>query len=236
MMKIKTAIITGASKGIGKACAIGLAQMGYRCILLARTKTLLQEVCHEINTNGGSAHFYDLDLTIDQDVQSCINDILMESSTIDVLVNNAGLYLPGSLDISTDEFRHLLDINLLSNYTLLKELVPTMKKQQSGYIFNISSRAGKIGFSGSGTYSASKFALTGLNESLYRALVPEGIRVTAICPGWVDTDMAQIAGSPLKGSEMIQPEDVFKTIYFLLQLSNGACIKELVMETPQSIS
>jgi NAD(P)-dependent dehydrogenase (short-subunit alcohol dehydrogenase family) len=110
-----------------------------------------------------------------------------------------------------------------------------MKKQQSGYIFNVASRSGKVGFAGNGGYGASKFGLVGLSESLYRELTPQGIKVTALCPAWVNTNMAREAGTPLEADEMIQPEDVFETIRWLLSLSSGACVKEVVITNPKSL-
>lgn len=110
-----------------------------------------------------------------------------------------------------------------------------MKQQQSGYIFNVASRSGKVGFAGSGGYSASKFGLVGLNESLYRELTPQGIKVTALCPAWVNTKMAREAGTPLEAGEMIQPDDLFETIRWLLNLSSGACVKEVVITNPKSL-
>ncbi|HYQ58420.1 MAG TPA: SDR family NAD(P)-dependent oxidoreductase, partial [Draconibacterium sp.] len=96
--------------------------------------------------------------------------------------------------------------------------------------------SGKVGFATSGAYSASKFGVVGLSEALYRELNPLGIRVTALCPGWVNTKMAYEAGTPLEGEQMIQPDDLFKTIEWLLNLSSGACVKEVILETPYSIS
>jgi len=129
----------------------------------------------------------------------------------------------------------MLDTNLTAQFVFLQAIVPIMKEQKSGYIFNVASRAGKIGFAGSGGYNASKFGLVGLNESLYRELVPLGIRVTALCPAWVNTKMAYEAGSKLRQIQMIQPEDIFETIRWLLTLSLGACVKEVVIETPFSV-
>ncbi|MDX1285249.1 MAG: SDR family oxidoreductase, partial [Draconibacterium sp.] len=169
-------------------------------------------------------------------VKNTIINIQKKYGRIDVLVNNAGVYFDGTTGINESDFKNMLDVNLISQYTILKEVVPIMKKQQSGYIFNIASRAGKIGFPGSGAYGASKFGLVGLSESLYRELNPYGISVTALCPGWVDTEMAVEAGTPLKSKQMIQPEDIFKTVEWLLNLSPGACVKEVIIETPHHIS
>jgi short-subunit dehydrogenase len=133
------------------------------------------------------------------------------------------------------DFKSMLETNLVAQLIFTQEVVPAMKKQQSGYIFNVASRSGKVGFAGNGGYAASKFGLIGLSESLYRELTPQGIKVTALCPAWVNTNMAQEAGTPLETEEMIQPEDLFETIRWLLNLSAGACVKEVVITNPKSL-
>lgn len=237
MTKRKVAIITGASKGIGRAITIGLAKMNYQCILIGRNKKDLMQVSVQISkSNNYLPKVIPVDITNSSDLKIAIANVISEFKQIDVLVNNAGIYENGTLGISADNFTKMLDTNLLAQYSVLKEVVRQMKRQKSGYIFNLASRAGKIGFAGSGAYSASKFALVGLNESLYRELNPLGIRVTALCPGWVNTKMAYKAGTTLDPEQMIQPDDVFKTIQWLLSLSPGACVKEVVLETPYNIS
>lgn len=237
MLKNKVAIITGASKGIGRAIALGLAKMGYQTVLISRNIKDLESVSNQITKKDGcSPALFQLDITNSAEVESTIKAIVAKFGEIDVLVNNAGVYHGGSLNISEKEFEKQLSTNLTAQYSILKYVVPIMKKQKSGYIFNVASRAGKIGFAGSGAYCASKFGLVGLSESLYRELNPLGIRVTALCPGWVDTEMAYQAGSPLRGEEMIQTDDLFRTIEWLLSLSAGACVKEVVIETPHSIN
>lgn len=233
----KVAIITGASKGIGKAIALGMAAMNYQTILIGRNQTDLENVSILIIKNAGfTPALFQLDITNSTEVKNTIENIIADYGRIDVLVNNAGIYFDGSIDISEDNFALMLETNLTAQYSFLREIVPIMKHQKSGYIFNIASRAGKIGFAGSGAYSASKFGLVGLNEALYCELAPLGISVTALCPGWVNTKMAYEAGSILEGEQMIQPEDLFNTIKWLLSLSPGACVKEIVIETPFSIS
>lgn len=236
-MPQKVAIVTGASKGIGKAIALGLAKLHYQTVLIGRNKRDLEEVHRLITKQGGQKPIlFQMDITNQLEVQTTINSVVAQFKTIEVLVNNAGVYYNGTLDISKEDFENQLATNLTAQYCILKEVVPVMKEQKSGYIFNLASRAGKIGFSGSGGYSASKFGLVGLSESLYRELNPLGIRVTALCPGWVDTQMAYEAGTPLKGEQMIQTRDLFKTIEWLLSLSPGACVKEVILETPYNIS
>lgn len=234
----KVALITGANKGIGKAIAIGLAEMNYQTILIGRNLQDLNVVLDEIANSGNLApSVFQLDITNTESVKNTIKNIFNEFGRIDVLVNNAGIYIEGSSsDISEIDFTKTLDTNLTAQFVILSEIVPIMKKQKSGYIFNVASRAGKIGFAGSGAYSASKFGLVGLNESLYRELNPLGISVTALCPGWVHTKMAMESGTPLEAGQMIQPEDLFQTIKWLLTLSPGACVKEVVLENPLNIS
>ena len=110
-----------------------------------------------------------------------------------------------------------------------------MRAQRTGYIVNIASRAGKIGFAGEGVYCAEKFGLVGLSESVYRELAGDGIKVTTLCPGWVNTDMAQAAGTPLSAPDMIQPADILQTIRWLLSLTPATCVREVVIECLKSI-
>ena len=211
--KNKVAIITGASKGIGKAIAIGLAKMEYQTVLIGRNKKDLNEVVQSISVNSEQKPLaIQLDITNSESVKTIVSEIHRKYGRIDILVNNAGIYFDGSSDISETDFSKMIETNLTAQYVFLSEVVPIMKQQNSGNIFNVASRSGKVGFSGSGAYSASKFGLVGFSESLYRELVPLEISVTALCPGWVNTKMAFEAGTTLKGEEMIQPEDLFKTI------------------------
>jgi 3-oxoacyl-[acyl-carrier protein] reductase len=241
MKNYPVAIITGASKGIGKACSIGLSKNGYRTVLVARTESTLKEVAHEIQEhhiqdNEQIPLVYPLDVTNEHKIQQFVHEVMEQFGRIDVLINNAGLTIKGTLNISEIEFEKLFNANLRAPFSFLKAVVPIMKKQQKGHIFNIASRAGKVGFAGNGGYVATKFGLVGLNESLYRELAQEGISVTAICPGWVNTEMAQQAETPLSGADMIQPEDIMKTILWILALSPGTCVKEIVIECHKSIA
>ncbi len=234
------AIITGASRGIGRAIAEGLAADGYKTILMARSKDTLKRVGFEMATKLSldKALVPDLcalDVTDEAMVQSTLRQIVRTYGRVDVLVNNAGQWLGGSVDASTDQIRTLLDVNVLGPYVLLRAVIPLMKEQGSGYVFNVASRAGTYGFAGTGTYCASKFALVGLSESLHRELAPLGIKVTAICPGWVNTDMAVEAGTSLAAADMIQPTDIAQTIHYLLHLSPSVCIREIVLQSPLSV-
>jgi NAD(P)-dependent dehydrogenase (short-subunit alcohol dehydrogenase family) len=232
----KVAIITGASKGIGKAIAVGLGKMKYQTILIGRNQEDLKKVADEIIKAGGpEPGSFSTDITDSEKVKETVNEIVRKFGRIEILVNNAGIHFNGTLELSEKDFKKMLETNLTAQFVMLKEVIPVMKKQQSGYIFNVASRSAKVGFAGSGGYCASKFGLLGLSESLYRELTPQGIKVTALCPAWVNTSMAQEAGTPLEPEEMIQSDDLFKTILWLLQLSPGACVKEVVITNPKSL-
>lgn len=239
MTERKTALITGASKGIGRELAIGLAQDGYNVVLTARSQDLLKGVLEEIkskNPNTAAEHIiHALDVTDFAQVRQVIKDTVDKYGRIDVLVNNAGTYTTGTFALSVEEFEYQQKVNLTAPFVFMQEVVPVMKRQKDGYIINIASRAGKIGFATDGGYVAGKFGLVGLNESVYRELSTYGIRVTALCPGWTNTAMAYEAGTPLAGTDMIQPADILKTVRWLLNLSPSVRIKELVMECKDSI-
>jgi len=230
------AIITGASQGIGACIAKGLATDGYQTVLIARNQNRLQSIANEIKSlkNTSEPICISVDITNHRELKQDLKEKTNERN-ISVLVNCAGLWLDGSLEESEENVLKIFDVNVISPYLILQEVVKKMKKQRDGYIFNISSRAGRYGFSNGGLYSASKFALVGLSESLYRELASFNIKVTAICPGWVKTEMAKDAGTPLKDDEMIQPEDILNSIKYLLRLSKSACIKELLLECTKSM-
>ncbi len=153
---------------------------------------------------------------------------------IDLLFNNAGIFRHGTSECSLDEFTEMLDINLTAAFHFIRLVVPVMKKQGSGHIINLSSRSGKVAKPLSGGYAASKFGLVGLNEALYRELSQSGIRVTALCPGWVDTEMATSSG--LDAADMITTDDILNTVRWLLSLSPAACVKDVYMDSIKQVN
>jgi short-subunit dehydrogenase len=231
------AIITGASQGIGAVIAKGLANDGYRDVLIARNRQNLDKVYAEIMKSDDIFEpvVLSLDITDYAMLDNAIRGINQKYGTIDILVNSAALFVDGSLSEPVDNFRKIIETNVVAQYAILKTVTEIMKTQKNGYIFNIASRAAKYGFPGGGIYGSTKFAFAGLAESLYRELAPLGIRITTLCPGWVNTGMAKSAGTPLKDEEMIQPDDLLNTIRYLLNLSENVCIKEIVLEMEKSI-
>ncbi len=233
--KTKVAIVTGASRGIGKAIALGMAKSGYQLVLISRKHTDLEDVSNKIKKAGGlKPEIFAVDITHQEEVEKMISEVMLKFMRIDVLVNNAGIHFGGTLELPLHDFKLMMDTNLTAQFMILQLVVPIMKQQQAGYIFNVASRSGKVGFPGTGGYCASKFGLVGMTESLYRELSPFGIKVTALCPAWVNTDMARQSGTALKAEDMIQPDDIYETIKWLLKLSPGTCVKEVVLTNPKS--
>jgi len=229
---MKVAVITGASRGIGACVAEGLASDGYALAVAARSEDALGKVAERIKKNlkDRAPHVvaYPLDVRDHKAVEAMITSVKSEFGRIDLLFNNAGIAKLGVVDeVEIEDFEEVLSTNLKGAFYFLKAVVPVMKKQRSGTIINIASDAGKTGYAGWGAYCASKFGLVGLSESLYKELSPYGVKVTAICPGWVDTDIAEVSG--LTREEMISPKDILSTVRWLLSLSSAAVVKELAI-------
>ncbi|MBX9691489.1 MAG: SDR family oxidoreductase [Cyanobacteria bacterium] len=238
----RVAIVTGASRGIGACVAAGLVEDGYTVVITARSREALDTVASEIKLNAtvnGSEKepeilIYPLDVQDHQSVESMVADVVAKHDRIDVLFNNAGWGVEGTVDISYEDFDRVLSVNLKGAFNFLKAVVPVMKTQGEGTILNVASRAGKIGFINSGAYSASKFGLVGFSEALYRELCPLGIKVTTLCPSWVDTEMTKDA--PVSRDEMLVPDDLLKTVRWLISLSPAAVVKDLIIECKTRIA
>lgn len=238
MSSILTAIVSGANRGIGREISLSLAAEGYKTLLFGRNESELEDVSNEISIKyplSPKPEIYICDLNDTDKLTSLLDEIVENNTSIDVLVNNAGIYKSGSHENTLADFENILSINLSAPFIFLKKIIPQMKSQQSGYIFNVASRAGKIGFEQSGLYSSSKFALVGLSESIYRELSKFNIKVTALCPSFVNTEMAINASAPMEPKEMIQVEDLSNTIKYLLKLSKNAYVRELWIDSRLAI-
>lgn len=238
MFSSPVALVTGASRGIGRAVALALAQAGYR----ARDAGRLASVAEEIralksnsNTQIADPLVFASDLTNVSSIAALVQTLELDAGRIDVLFNNAGVSIPGSLSLNSETLDKIYALNLRAPFELMRCVVPFMRKQGSGYIFNLSSRNGKVAVAGLGAYSSSKFGLVGLSESIYRELAGEGIKVTALCPGWVNTDMAAGEGCHLPLERMIQPEHLASTVLWLLSLGPSVSVMELLLECTDDI-
>lgn len=226
-MNKKIAVITGASRGIGKAVAEYLAEKGYTVALIARNEKLLTQVHDQIIAKGGNASLYVTDVSDSSQVKTCIENIVNKYQKIDLLFNNAAILKRGTSDISDRDIDELLQINLHGAIYIAKYVAEQMKKQKEGYIINMSSIGGKIAQSFSGIYAASKFGLTGFNEALAKEMSFYGVKVTSICPSMTATEMT--AGRRFKPEVMIQTSDIIKTVEYLLGLSKNATPIEVII-------
>jgi 3-oxoacyl-[acyl-carrier protein] reductase len=209
----KVAIVTGASRGVGKELAVYLAKLGYRVVLIARNEALLQQVSRQINEDSGAATFFCLDVSHSSQVKSCVEQIVHDYGRIDLLINNAAILKRGTIDLADEEIDELLSINLNGAIYVAKYVAAQMKKQRNGYIMNISSLGGKVAASFSGVYAASKFGLSGFSEALCKEMSLYGVKVTNICPSMIATEMAE--GRKFKLDQMIQLDDLTKTVEYL---------------------
>ena len=220
----KTIIITGASKGIGKAIALKLFE-NHSLVLFARSKDKLEELEQFITKNSGKCMSFAGDVTNEQDVSEVISKTIETFGSIDVLINNAGIGMYKRIDEFTlTEFKEILEINTVGPFLMSKYAVPHMITKKQGQIINISSVAGLNGFRGGTAYSASKFALNGFTESLREDVKDYGIAVTAVCPGGVQTEFG---GSHNKADRpfLLEAEDVAHTIEYLVTESETANTK-----------
>lgn len=226
----KVAFITGASRGIGKIVAEGLAHDGYHLALIAtnKEKLVLLQRSLAVTYPEIKTIIFPLDVTDVKAVQDAVDKTIETLGSIDLLFNNAGINISGTSDLSHSDFNRLMEVNVKGAFNVIHAVVPGMKAAKKGYIFNLSSIAGKFGFAPAGGYCSTKFALLGFSEALFYELGPYNIKVTALCPSWVNTDMASHSSIPK--TSMIQTDDILNAVRFVLTLSNGAGIKEMVIE------
>lgn len=211
---MKTAIITGSTKGIGKVIAEKAASNNYNIVINSRKNEDTQKVAKEISTKFGIQSIgIEADVRYADQVRRLVQESVKEFKKIDVLVNNAGVVLVKPLEETTEEeFNTIINTNLKGTFLCCKEVLPYMIAKGSGTIVNISSGAGKYGFSQLSAYCASKFGLNGLSESLANESRQFGISVVSLCPGAVATDMQKQFMTEKQFKEkkkhMIQPEEV----------------------------
>jgi NAD(P)-dependent dehydrogenase (short-subunit alcohol dehydrogenase family) len=190
--KMAVILITGCSTGIGMETALDLASQGHRVYASMRNVESggaeLRERAGRLADNGGGIEICTMDVCDDRSVRDCVESLLEKEGRIDVLVNNAGIGPMGAIEESGDEVVfNVFDTNVFGVIRASRAVLPAMRRQGSGLIVNISSVAGRIGSGGMGIYSASKFALEGLSESLAQEVRPFGIKVTIIEPGFIQT-------------------------------------------------
>ncbi|WP_207431009.1 3-ketoacyl-ACP reductase [Sabulibacter ruber] len=227
-LKGKTALVTGAGKGIGRAVAIALAKEGVNVALLARTESDLQKVATEIEALGVETSVVTADVTNIVSVNEAVEQARQELGFIDILINNAGTASFGKfLDLEPDQWEHIIKVNLLGPYYVTRAVLPAMISKKTGDIVNISSTAGQRGAAVTSAYSASKFGLIGLSESLMQEVRKHNIRVTTLTPSTVATDLSLdlklTDGNPEK---VMQPEDFAEFLICQLKLNRRVFVKD----------
>src|SRR4028119_1772631 len=186
----KVAIITGASSGIGEATALALAAQGAQVVIVARRGDRLEKVAQQISETGGKALQIIADVTDEAQVRQMVDKAQAELGRVDILVNNAGVMLLGPIDgADTEDWRRMVNLNVLGLMYATHAVLPLMKAQGEGHIINISSVAGRTAQAGSGVYNATKWGVGAFSEALRQEVYKDKIRVTIIEPGAVATEL-----------------------------------------------
>jgi 3-oxoacyl-[acyl-carrier protein] reductase len=189
----KTALVTGASQGIGRACAVALAKAGARVGLAARNETKLNEAAAEIATLGGAAAVFALDLSGEESIKACAKAAIAHFGSIEILVNNAGITRDTLvLRMKRADWDDVIQTNLTGAFLMTQALLSPMLKARWGRIINISSVVGETGQAGQANYAASKAGLIGLTKSLARELASRNITANAVAPGYIETAMTAV--------------------------------------------
>jgi 3-oxoacyl-[acyl-carrier protein] reductase len=203
----KVALITGGSRGIGKAIAARLAALGAAVAICGRDTAALEATANELQQNGASVHWQRADVTQASDVEALVNQTETALGGISILVNNAGMGMFGPVQEKTEnDWDTLMNTNLRSVFLVCRKIIPGMIQRRSGDIINISSLAGKNTFAGGGLYCASKWALQGLSGCMAEDLRNYGIRVSTVCPGSVATEFS--GRGPKDASKVLTGRDV----------------------------
>ncbi|MDW5265841.1 MULTISPECIES: SDR family oxidoreductase [Acidobacteriaceae] len=226
----KTALVTGASSGLGCATAVALAQQGANIVVTARREERLRQLCAEIEALGTKAVFFTGDAAKEATAQQAIALAIATFGHLDILINNAGAgNYKNLVDTSAEEYDALMNANVKSGFLFSRHAAPHMIEQKHGTIVFISSVAGLQGVAGEAVYSASKFAQVGFAQSLDAELRKHGIKVGAICPGGMKTEFAVGNGRTedyVRNSHMMEPQEVAEAIVF-------ACLQPPNVRIPQ---
>ncbi len=224
----KVAIVTGAGRGIGRSIALTLARSGVRVSLAARSEAQLGAVRAEIQAFGGDAASFPTDVSREADVIALIRDTLKHFDQLDILVNNAAIGVFGPLvEATADQWDQVMAVNARGPFLMCREAIPYLKQQERSFIINISSAVGIKGYPNQALYTASKHALMGMTKALAREVHQDGIRVHALCPGGVDTQLIGNARPDLDQSVLMQPQEIADIVLFLVTRQGNAVIDEI---------
>lgn len=224
---MKAAIVTGASRGIGRGIARVLGREGFAVGAVARSRDLLDEAVREIREAGGTAAAAPCDLRDPAATEEAVRGLAEELGGADALVNNAGVVTRKSaLEISLDEWREMIDTNVHGVFHATRAVLPLLRDRGAGDIINISSISGRLPLPGGSGYAASKWAVTGFSESLFQEVRDLGIRVTTVFPGSVDS-ASHRHGESVDASWKVPPEQVGEACVAILRAAPGTCVSRL---------
>jgi len=235
----KVAIITGASSGIGEATAIALAAEGVKVVIAARRADRLDAVAKRIEASGGKVLPSVTDITDEAQVESLVQKTNAELGQVDILINNAGIGVLGTIDTgNTADWRRAIDVNVLGVLYATHAVLPILKAQKSGHIVNISSVAGRTARAGVGVYNATKWGVNALSEALRQEVYKDNIRVTIIEPGLVDTEFSDFISDPVakqrseerrKTITPLQSEDIANAIVYAVTQPQHVNVNEILI-------
>lgn len=224
----KIAIVTGASRGIGRAISIALAKEGATVVLVARAISKLHQTAENVRKAGGKAEIVVTELTQEKSIKNLIRVTAGKFGRLDILVNNAGVTHSAKLEeTATEDWERCFQVNARAPFILCREALPLLKKAKAGYIINIASVVGVKGYPLQSAYTGSKHALRGMTISLAEELKGTNIRVHLLCPGGVDTELVRRVRPDIKKSELIQPAEIAELVVYLVTHKGNAVIDEL---------
>ena len=228
MLAGKIAIVTGASRGIGRAISLALAKKAATVVLAARAIDKLKEAAEQVTAAGGKAHIIPTELTDEQSIKNLVETTGERFDRLDILVNNAGITHSAELEeTSTEDWDRCFNVNARAPFILCREALPLLKKAKAAYIINIASVVGVKGYPLQSAYTASKHALRGMTISLAEELKGSNIRVHLLCPGGVDTELVQKVRPDIKKQDLMQPEEIAELVLYLVTHKGNAVIDEL---------
>lgn len=224
-MPHSVAIVTGASRGIGRAIALRLAREGFDLALAARTEADLEAAARECEAAGASALAVRSDVSREEDVKRLFDDTRERFGRLDLLVNNAGLGVYGPLvETTLDDYERMMGVNLRGVFLCSREAMRWMTQAGRGTIVNVASVVGIKGYANQSLYTASKHGVVGLTKVIAEEGREHGIRAHVICPGGVATDMVSQARPDIRPEELLQPEDVADLVLYLVNLPARAMV------------
>jgi 3-oxoacyl-[acyl-carrier protein] reductase len=227
-MKNDLAVITGGSRGIGRAIAVKFAKEGMNVIITGRNEKAIRSAEEEIKSYGVQCRYYLGNVQDSSHAEMVIKSAIDDFGKVDHLINNAGFGIMKKFTDSTaDEFRNQMDVNVFGVYNFTKAAVPHMIKAKKGSIINIASLAGKNAFVGGTMYSATKHALLGFTKSLMLELREFNIRVASVCPGSVATEFGQNTPGHQNKNKILTSEDVADSVYAIINLPENALLSDL---------